>query len=118
MGDKPRRKGMTDMKRHFILKAALTATILSMLCSASLLAADDSLAAWWKFDRSKGKTVVDSVTGIKDEVLGFFKYVQGTRGDALRFDGYSTVVRRKAKVAPELGKSFSIEAWVAFQAYP
>lgn len=106
------------MKTRFILTAAFTVTVVSMLCSASLLAADDSLVAWWKFEKGQDRVAADRASGIKDEVLGFFKYVQGTSGDALQFDGYSTVVRRKAKSAPELGKSFSIEAWVAFQAYP
>jgi hypothetical protein len=74
--------------------------------------------AWWDFEKAQDRVVRDRASGIEDEVLGFFKYVQGASGDALRFDGYSTVVRRKAENAPELGKSFSFEAWVAFQAYP
>jgi hypothetical protein len=74
--------------------------------------------AWWEFEKAQDRVVTDRASGIEDEVLGFFKYVQGASGDALRFDGYSTVVRRKAENAPELGKSFSFEAWVAFQAYP
>jgi len=79
---------------------------------------DKGLLAWWKFEKGQDRVAVDNTSGIKDDILGFFKYVQGTSGDALRFDGYSTVVRRKAKNAPKLGKSCSIEAWVAFQAYP
>jgi len=74
--------------------------------------------AWWDFEKGQDRVVPDRASGIEDKVLGFFKYVQGASGDALRFDGYSTVVRREAKDAPELGKSFSFEAWVAFQAYP
>ena len=74
--------------------------------------------AWWDFEKGQDRVAVDRASGTEDEVLGFFKYVQGVSGDALRFDGYSTVVRRDAKNAPKLGKSFSFEAWVAFQAYP
>jgi hypothetical protein len=106
------------MKTRNIFKAAFTVTVISMLYSASLLAADDSLVAWWKFDKGPDRAAADGASGIKDDILGFFKYVKGTNGDALQFDGYSTVVRRKAENAPELGKSFCIEAWVAFQAYP
>ena len=106
------------MKTHFNLKAVFTVTVVSILYSASVHAADDSLVAWWKFDASEQRAVTDSVTGSDDEVLGYFKYVPGASGDALRFDGYSTALRRKATDAPKLGKSFSFEAWVAFQAYP
>ena len=92
-----------------------------VFCAQSVSAApahDEGLVAWWKFDKGPDRAAADGATGIKDEILGFFKYVKGTSGDALRFDGYSTVLRRKAKSAPQLGKSFSIEAWVALQAYP
>jgi hypothetical protein len=74
--------------------------------------------AWWDFEKGNDRLVPERVSGIEDEVLGFFKYVPGASGNALRFDGYSTVVQREANKAPKLGKSFSFEAWVAFQAYP
>ena len=61
------------MKMRFILKAAFTVTVVSMLYSAPLLAADDSLVAWWKFNRNQETTVVDSATDIEDEILGNFK---------------------------------------------
>jgi len=56
--------------------------------------------AWWDFEKGQDRVVPDRASGIEDEVLGFFKYVPGASGDALRFDGYSTVVRREAKNAP------------------
>ena len=106
------------MKTRFTLKATITITAVSMLCFGSVVAANESPVAWWTLDGSKGRTSADSASGIDDEILGNFKYVRGASGDALRFDGYSTAVRREAKNAPELGESFSFEAWVAFQAYP
>ena len=103
---------------------ALTTAIIFLaliFCAQSAGAAparDSGPVAWWKFDKSPDRATADAASGTKDEVLGFFKYVKGASGEALRFDGYSTVVQRKAKDAPKLGKSFSIEAWVALQAYP
>jgi len=92
--------------------------VLSVLLgTVSVWGAADPVA-WWEFEKRQDRVVVDRITDVEDEVLGFFKYVQGTSGDALRFDGYSTTVRREAKNAPVLKKSFSFEAWVAFQAYP
>ena len=90
---------MGRVSAHQLLLFAVLLTAIS-----AKVAADP--VAWWKFGGSEGKTAVDSASGIEDEILGNFKYVQGTSGDALRFDGYSTAVRREAKSAPELGKSW------------
>jgi len=103
------------MKTHLII--TITVCLLFVFCICNTYASEDPVA-WWKFDKSQSKTTIDGVSGIEDEVLGFHKYVPGVKGDAVRFDGYSTGVRRIAKDAPKLGDSFSFEAWVAFQAYP
>jgi hypothetical protein len=76
------------------------------------------LAAWWKFDESDAKRALDSVSQAADPVLGYSKSVPGVSGRALRFDGLTTVVARPAAKAPALGNSFSVEAWIAIQAYP
>jgi hypothetical protein len=61
---------------------------------------------------------VGSIGGIKDEISGNFKFVEGVAGKALKFDGFTTSVIRKAEQAPKLGDAFTIEAWVALGAYP
>jgi hypothetical protein len=98
------------MNAHFI--------VVCIMLIGSVTNASENPVAWWTFDKSNGKTTEDKITGIEDEVLGFHKYVTGTDGTALRFDGYSTGVRRIAADAPKLDNAFSFEAWVAFQAYP
>ena len=112
---------MKQSKGTAIYVPAIVLLVL-VFCTHTTVAAasarDNTPVAWWKFDKGQDRAAADSASGIQDEILGFFKYVKGTSGDALRFDGYSTVLRRKANNAPKLGKSFSIEAWVAFQAYP
>ena len=81
-------------------------------------AADDGLAAWWRFDDGTAAAVLDSVTGNSDPITGFSKYVEGVTGRALMFDGYTTCVTRKAKDMPPLTDAFTIEAWVALQTLP
>jgi hypothetical protein len=76
---------------------------------------DPAIAAWWKFDDG---SAVDHVGGIKDEIRGNFKFVEGVSGKALKFDGLTTSITRKADKAPKLGETFTIEAWVALGAYP
>ena len=88
-----------------------------LLGAVSAWSADEPVA-WWDFEDGQNRVVTDRATDVEDEVLGFFKYVPGVSGDALRFDGYSTAVRRDAENAPALGEFFTFEAWVAIQAYP
>ena len=88
------------------------------LCSVVALGADEGLTAWWKFDEDRGRIAFDSISGVNDTINGNFKYVEGVTGNAIRFDGYSTCVIRKAADAPRLTDSFAIEAWVALQTYP
>ncbi len=74
--------------------------------------------ARWTFDNVNGATLHDPVSGADDKLLGFSKFVPGVSGNALRFDGYTTSVVRKAESAPKLSSSFSVEAWVALDTYP
>jgi hypothetical protein len=81
-------------------------------------AADCGPVAWWKFDRQKGRAVVDGVSQVEDVIRGGFKYVEGVRQKAIQFDGYTTAIRRKASDAPRLSEALTVEAWVAPQVYP
>ena len=83
-----------------------------------LLAKQDELVAWWKFDSEDGNQARDAITGIKDTIEGNFKYTPGISGSALKLDGFTTRVIRRAKEAPELGDNFTVEAWVALEEYP
>jgi len=92
--------------------------LIAMSLCWNVLAADNGPVAWWKFDEGKGKTAADSVSQVKDRIRGNFKFVQGVRGTALKFDGFATSVVRRAKKAPKLADAFTIEAWIALGAYP
>jgi len=88
------------------------------VCCFCAFGADEGPVAWWKFDGAKGKKALDSVSEVEDEIRGNFKFVGGSSGRALKFDGFTTSVVRKAEQAPTLGDAFTIEAWVALGAYP
>ena len=76
---------------------------------------DKDLAAWWPFDN----TASEKVGGIKDQIEGNYKFMpEGADGACLRFDGFTTLVQRKAEKAPRLSGSFTFSAWVAIGAYP
>lgn len=88
------------------------------LCSLSAIAADDQLVAWWSFDEGENNVVKDKVGQIEDVLEGSFKYTCGVAGTALKLDGYTTCIIRKAEDSPKLDDEFSLEAWVALGAYP
>lgn len=76
-----------------------TLMILMTGCVVPAWAADD-LAARWSFDEG---TAREEVSQIEDELSGNFKLMeQGVRGRCLRFDGFTTLVRRDATRAPRL----------------
>ena len=93
--------------------------LLWTLCSVCAFAASKTgLVGWWKFDEGKGKTAIDSISQKEDSIQGNFQYLPGVSGAGVKFDGFTTHIIRKAAEAPRLTYAFTIEAWVAPQAYP
>ena len=72
----------------------------------------------WTFDEITNSAVVEMVTGKLDALTGNYRVVTGVSGKAIKFDGYTTVVTRKAADAPKPAGAFSVSAWIALAAYP
>ncbi|HUT30486.1 MAG TPA: LamG domain-containing protein [Sedimentisphaerales bacterium] len=81
-------------------------------------AADDGPTAWWKFDEGRGSTALDTGSAVKDKIEGNFKFIDGVSGSAIKLDGFTTRVVRRAADAPRLTDEFTVESWIAPQAYP
>lgn len=79
---------------------------------------EQDLVAWWKFEHIREGKTLDSVGQIEDDISGNFKHVLGVQGNALKLDGFTTVVIREASKSPRLYGAFSVEAWIAIAAYP
>ncbi len=94
--------------------------LLILLSNAALYAREDGkdLIAYWNFDRITDRKVVDKAAGIKDEISGYFKIVEGVIGKAIKCDGFTTSIFRDGEEAPIIKGPFTIQAWVAPQAYP
>ncbi|MHC4362873.1 MAG: LamG-like jellyroll fold domain-containing protein, partial [Planctomycetota bacterium] len=105
------------MLRLVFLGACLSALVLCVLLPPRCTVADEGLVAWWRFDEKRGSAVPDSIGQLNDEIRGSFRYVTGTSGRALRFDGYTTRVIREAGSVPRLVESFTVEAWIAPRTY-
>jgi len=87
------------------------------ICGSSV-SCEEPLSAWWSFDEADGIVMVDSVTNRRDSVQGNFWRVEGVKGRGLKFDGFTSRITRAAADAPQLSAAFTVEAWVAPQAYP
>ena len=76
------------------------------------------LIAWWKLDSVENGRIVEAIGGKYDQIIGNYKLVSGISDKALRFDGFTTSITRKAADFPALNQEFTIIAWVAPAAYP
>ncbi len=70
------------------------------------------------FAKWKGEAVIESVTKRKDMILRNFYSLPGVSGNGVKFDGFTTHIIREAAHAPHFTDAFSVEAWIAPQAYP
>lgn len=86
--------------------------------AASTAARAEDLLGRWTFDKITNSAVVEMVTGKLDALTGNYRVMTGVSGKAIKFDGYTTVVTRKAADAPKPAGAFSVSAWIALAAYP
>ena len=92
--------------------------LLVLFPGPAALAQSDGVVASWKFDEGTGNIATESVSGGHDAILNHHRWVTGVHGSALKFDGFTTLIERPADAIPHLDRHFSVEAWVAIQAYP
>jgi len=96
--------------------------ISAALCTGSLfsycVAQTQKPIAHWTFDETKGRSARDSIRDADDQISDFFKRVPGVAGEALRLDGETTSIRRKAQDAPHVTQAFTVQAWIAVNTYP
>ncbi len=108
-------------RRDFVKTSALGlgATALRAAPMPAMAApADPDLVAWWTFDEVGATALRDAVSGVEDVIEGPFKTARGVRTHAIRLDGFSTSVVRKAASAPKREGAFTIAGWVALAARP
>ncbi len=72
----------------------------------------------WGFDESTGDVAAEKMHHADGKLSGIYAHVPGLAGDALRLDGETSGVEVKAASMPALGSSFTVEAWIAIDAYP
>ena len=79
---------------------------------------DDGVTARWSFDKIQDRNVIEHISGVNDTIEGNYTLVDGVNGSAIKFDGFTSVVRHREKPAFTSEGSFSAEAWIALASYP
>lgn len=98
-------------------KSVLFSMMAGVVLTTNALSAEKGAVALWSFEAATNAVTHESVSGASDPITGSFKYTSGVVGTALKLDGFSTSIDRKAAEAPRLEGDFSIHAWVAEGAY-
>jgi Concanavalin A-like lectin/glucanases superfamily len=97
---------------------ALALVAAGLVATPGAFAGDRAPAAWWRFETVEQGSVLDAAQGARDAIAGGFTLVEGVSGKALRLDGFTTVITRKAQEAPRVTQAFTMDAWLALAAYP
>lgn len=79
---------------------------------------DQGLVAWWQFNEGSGSSTIDSISKSQDEILNKHEWVAGVSGSAVKFDGFTTVVKLSPSRVPAVTGELTVEAWIALQSFP
>ena len=88
------------------------------LASGLLLAQGPKPLAQWQFDETGGSSAKDAASGTADKIVGLNKFLRGVAGNSIQFDGYTTHIERPWKQVPPITGGFTVESWIAVDAYP
>ena len=105
------------MKRIYLLKSC-NLIFLTSIVFAGIAQSISKPVAWWNFDSCLSRKLSNEVTNTEDSIQGNFSLTGGISGNALKLDGFSTRIIRKADLLPVLGDSFTFEVWIAAATYP
>jgi len=96
-----------------------TLFLLLSLCSINCsFGQEKSPSYYWDLEDISGSKVRELIKTTTDTIEGKYKIVKGVSGNAIRLDGYTTVICNKGKKDEISSGSLSTEAWIALGAYP
>ncbi len=102
------------MAREWLIIRSLAA--LGSLWPAPLPAAAPPVVCW-TFDEARGTGGGQPGFGPLDSPHGAVELAPGVRGNAVKFDGFTSRLVRAAKDLPQFGPALTVEAWIAPQEY-
>jgi hypothetical protein len=72
----------------------------------------------WGFEKIQNRKLMEASGSIADTIEGNFERAPGVSGTGLRFDGFTTCVKRSSRDKSPTADEFTVEAWVALGNYP
>ncbi|KKK58785.1 hypothetical protein LCGC14_3040940, partial [marine sediment metagenome] len=78
-----------------------------------ILGQDAKILMHWGFEDVENRNLIEASSGIADTIEGNFDPAPGVLGQGLRFDGFTTCVKRSSIDKASTGDEFTVEAWVA-----
>jgi len=110
------------MNNKLLTTIATAATALFILTTVAYAASTSGSAAAavvsWSFEEKTPGQALDSAGGKWDRIAGFTTHVEGVSGKAIKFDGFTSKVVRKASEILSPDNGFTFEAWIAPQVSP
>ena len=79
---------------------------------------DANLLMQWGFEKIENRKLMDASGSIADTIEGNFEPAPGVSGHGLRFDGFTTCVKRSSKDKTPTTDEFTVEAWIALGNFP
>lgn len=103
------------MKKLFLVSLIIFLAVFSFLLAE---VSGQKVIGYWSFDLLEQGKVREVTTNELSHLNGNYRLVNGVKGQALIFDGYTTCVIHPAEKVPELKSDFTITAWITLGAYP
>ena len=102
------------------MKTKLHALIILLFIIAvnTSLSQEVKPAYHWSFDEISDCQVKERMKETSNTLEGNYTIVKGIKGDAVRLDGFTSVIRNKGKTGSIAEGPVSAEAWLALGAYP
>ena len=72
----------------------------------------------WHLDEKDGDTATEEVQHANGRLSGVYLRVAGVHGNAVRLDGETSGIAVPGVTVPRIAKAFTIDAWIAIDAYP
>jgi hypothetical protein len=111
----PAKPALTTKKRSV---AAAIVSVAMLALAAHACAQIPAPALSWHFDETDGDQAAEQIRHADGAISGVYLHVAGVNGNALRLDGETSGVAVKGSTLPSLGPDFTVEAWIAIDAYP
>src|SRR5580698_8819608 len=97
---------------------AVAISLAMLVFAAHTLAQVPAPALSWHFDESDGDQAAEQIRHADGEISGVYLHVAAVHGNGLRLDGETSGIAVKASMLLDLAPAFTVEAWIAIDAYP